>query len=98
MTESLQKQRREKDPEAEKVFDTYLESLSTVIASLIALFDPEVIGIGGGVSGAGEFLLAPLRQRVREKNFFKKEYEIVRAEHGNTAGMSGAATLAKVGY
>lgn len=89
---------REKDPVAEKVFDTYLESLATVIASLIALFDPEVIGIGGGVSGAGEFLLAPLRQRVKEKNFFKKEYEIVRAEHGNTAGMIGAATLAKVGY
>lgn len=86
---------RENDPTCLQIIDAYVEHLSSALASYIALLDPEIIGLGGGVSHAGEFLLEPLRKRVREKNFFRAFYPIEQARFGNTAGMRGAAFLAK---
>ena len=78
---------------AVKIFDEYLDHLSQGIASLADIFDPEVVALGGGVSLAGDFLYEPLRKLVKEKNFFKVEYEIVPAVMGNDAGTIGAAML-----
>lgn len=76
-----------------EIFDRYVDSLSTAIASCINLLDPEVIALGGGVSHAGDFLFEPLRALVRKKSFFKVDYKIVPAELGNDAGILGAAML-----
>ena len=53
---------KEGDETAKAVFDQYIDSLSSACASIYNLLDPEVIAIGGGVCGAGEFLFAPLRE------------------------------------
>ena len=74
-----------------EIFEEYIENLSSAIASLTALLDPEIIAIGGGVSLAGDFLFNPLREKVRQKSFFKYPYNIVPAKLGNDAGMIGAA-------
>ena len=79
------------DEAALRVFERYVEYLSTAIASVISLLDPQVVALGGGISLAGEFLFEPLRQKVQEKAFFSHTYKIIPAVMGNDAGMIGAA-------
>ena len=81
------------DETAKAVFDRYIDSLSSACASIYNLLDPEVIAIGGGVCGAGEFLFAPLRERTTGKCFYKTHGKLIPAELGNDAGMIGAAML-----
>ncbi|MBR2001186.1 MAG: ROK family protein [Firmicutes bacterium] len=81
------------DPVAVKIFDEYIDCLAQGIASLADILDPEVVALGGGVSLAGDFLYEPLRKLVKEKNFFKVEYDVVPAVMGNDAGTIGAAML-----
>ena len=86
---------KEGDEAAKAVFDQYIDSLSSACASIYNLLDPEVIAIGGGVCGAGEFLFAPLREQTTGKCFYKTHGKLVPAELGNDAGMIGAAMLHK---
>jgi glucokinase len=61
--------------------------------------DPEVVVIGGGVSAAGELLLAPIRKAYLEHlpaRGFRPELKLVAAELVNDAGVVGAADLARV--
>ena len=86
---------KEGDETAKTVFDQYIDSLSSACASIYNLLDPEVIAIGGGVCGAGEYLFAPLREKTTGKSFYKTHGKLVPAELGNDAGMIGAAMLHK---
>ena len=66
------------------------------IANAINTFDPDVVVIGGGVSAAGELLLAPAREEARRFTLtgVGTRTEIRRARYGPTAGVRGAALLA----
>ena len=86
---------KEGDETAKAVFDTYVDHLGSACISTIHLLDPEVIAIGGGVCGAGEFLFEPLRKNVAEKCYFSDFGDIVPAMMGNDAGMIGAAMLGR---
>ena len=69
--------------------------LGIACASLINIFDPEMVVIGGGVANAGEILFKPLRQVVKA-SIMKHPYRkplIVRAKLGEDAGLLGAAAL-----
>lgn len=82
------------DPAAKKVFRTYLEHLACACASIFNLLDPEVLAIGGGVCGAGEYLFEPLQQMVTDRCFYHENRgKLVPAVLGNDAGMIGAAML-----
>ncbi len=83
------------DAIAADIFERYVDQLGSALVSCINLLDPEVIAIGGGVSHAGEFLFAPLRENVRKKCFFEEFGKIVPAQLGNDAGIIGAAMLAR---
>ena len=78
---------------AVKVFGSYVDDLGSYLASIVNLLDPERIAIGGGVCGAGSFLLDPLRVNVAEKCFFETCPEIVVASAGNDAGIIGACLI-----
>jgi len=68
------------------------------IATLTAVLDPAVVVIGGGVSEAGDLLLEPIRTHFRANltgRRYRPELEIRKAALGNTAGMVGAADLAR---
>lgn len=79
------------DEDCYEIWDEYLNCLSEALASYINLYDPERIAIGGGLSGAGDFLIKPLNKRAAEKCFFKDNPpEIVCAMLGNDAGILGA--------
>ena len=81
------------DPAAKEVFDRYVEHLSAACASIFNMLDPEVLAIGGGLCGAGEFLFGPLQDKVTEKCFYSERGAVVPAVMGNDAGVVGAAML-----
>jgi glucokinase len=86
---------KEGDAVALDIFNTYVDTLSSAITSVVSLLDPEVVALGGGVSLAGDFLFNPVRELVKQKSFFKIYHEVVPAQLGNKAGIIGAAMLAK---
>ena len=72
--------------------------LGVGIANLAAAVDPGTFVIGGGLSEAGELLLAPARDAFQHQltgRRYRPEAAIVQAELGNTAGFVGAADLAR---
>ena len=70
--------------------------LGVAIASLVNIFNPQAVVIGGGVIAAGELLLAPAREEMRRRALppSRDEVRIVAARFGVEAGMIGAAALA----
>lgn len=91
---------RKGDKAATEVVNEYLGYLACGIANILNVFQPEVLCIGGGVSGEKENLLRPLIPLI-EKEIYTKDKKLrtdVRiAELGNDAGIIGAAaaSLAK---
>ncbi len=84
------------DIDAREVVDWYLKYLSCGIANLANVFRPEVIMIGGGVSGQGDKLIVPLQRLVDKELFGGTDYapvKIVKASLGSKAGAYGAAAL-----
>lgn len=70
--------------------------LGTGFASLINIFNPDVIAIGGGMSRMGRMLLEPA-YITAQKRSFAKAYETVRftlAQLGQNSGVLGAAVYA----
>jgi glucokinase len=68
------------------------------IANLVAVLDPEVVVVGGGLAEAGELLLAPVRERFGELVLapeHRPPVRIVAAELGERAGAIGARLLAQ---
>ena len=88
---------RKGDKAATEVVNEYLGYLACGIANILNVFQPEVLCIGGGVSGERENLLRPLLPLI-EKEIYSKDGKLhtdVRiAELGNDAGIIGAAAVA----
>lgn len=72
--------------------------LGTGLANLASAFDPGAFVIGGGVSAAGDMLLAPAREAFKRQlpgRGYRPMARIVGAQLGNEAGLVGAADLAR---
>ena len=82
------------DPVASAVWRETVDVLADGLLTAQALFDPEVVVIGGGLAEADEVLLAPLRSALRERLTFHREPRLVRAALGDEAGCLGAGLLA----
>ena len=84
------------DALAREVMEEHWDYLSTGIISIIHIFSPQTVVIGGGISEAGEFYLDELRKRVfaRAMAVCSEETRIGGATLGNRAGCLGAAGLA----
>jgi len=83
------------DQAAAVVWDRALDALARALATYTSLLAPELIVIGGGLSGAGEVLLDPLRRRLRELLVWQREPRIVAALLGENAACLGAGLLAR---
>jgi glucokinase len=79
------------------IVDEYAQHLSMGICAILNILDPDVIAIGGGLSGAGDFLLEKIIKASEGKGIFENQkYADIRlAKSGNDAGLIGAAMLAK---
>lgn len=90
---------RQGDLVACKVLSTYQDYLVVGLLNLINSFQPDMIVIGGGISKAGELLLAPVREEISKLVYTrddKVQTRLVQAKLGNEAGIIGAALLQKV--
>ena len=76
---------------AEKALNISLGYVSSMIAILMHVFEPEVVVIGGGMSNAGAFITNIIEKHLKEKIFMTKTFpKIVIAKLKNDAGIIGA--------
>ena len=88
--------RRLGDAAASEVVDEYIKYLASGIASMINIFQPEVLSIGGGISNEGQYLLDLVTPLVREQQYgtgLVPMTDIRIAKLRNDAGIIGAAVL-----
>jgi glucokinase len=86
----------EGEPRAISILDGIGRHLGAGIGSLVNIFNPELVVIGGGFAAAGDFILDPAREIVAREGLAGagKRLRIVRAELGTSAGLIGAALVA----
>ena len=87
---------REGEPRAIEILDGIGRHLGAGIGTLVNIFNPELVVIGGGFAAAGDFILDPAREIVAREGLAGagKRVRIVRAELGTAAGLIGAALVA----
>jgi glucokinase len=83
------------DESARRVLDRSLKYLTAAVVSLLHIFDPEVLIVGGNIAVAGEPLLAPLRSAVAQqtRRMLGREVPIVLQTVTGYGGVLGAAGL-----
>lgn len=81
------------DTSAKEVVERYLNYVADGITSIINIFQPERIVIGGGISKEGDYILKPVTEYVHkyEYNQLLQRAEIKMATLFNDAGIIGAA-------
>jgi glucokinase len=86
----------EGDGKAQGVLRSIGEKLGAGIGSLVNVFNPDLVVIGGGFAAAGDWLLEPAREVTRWQALRPAgdRVRIVRAELGTAAGLIGAAFIA----
>lgn len=86
---------KEGNPAAVQAMEEHWNYLAHGIASMINLFAPQRVVVGGGISEAGDFYLEKLREGVRRQmmSVCGGDTELVAATLGNRAGCMGAAGL-----
>jgi glucokinase len=69
--------------------------LGVLLGSAVNLLDIRKIVVGGGVSGAGDFILGPARQALKKYVMpgLQDGLEIIVESHGNDVALAGAAQL-----
>ena len=86
------------DPAGTRVVDQYIGYIACGLVSIINIFQPQYICIGGGICNEGDTLMIPLKEKVY-RNIYNRNAQpedqtvILRAALGNDAGIIGAALL-----
>ena len=88
------------DMVSNEIIDSALEYLGIGIANIMAMFDPSMIIIGGGVSNAGDVIFNKIKEVVKRRSFkvMVDNCEILHAKLGTDAGVLGAVSLALLEY
>lgn len=86
-------EREKENPIINEILEDYIGKLTTGIANLIDLFEPEAVCIGGGFMYYQDLLLPLLKENLKNNKTFNKGNlpEITIAKMGNDAGIIGAA-------
>ncbi len=84
------------DSVAQAVVDQYISYIADGVVSMVNIFEPEILVIGGGISAEGEYLMAPIRKHVAEYAYSKglPQTDLRIASLANDAGIIGAAMAA----
>ncbi|QWW20518.1 ROK family protein [Schaalia sp. 19OD2882] len=84
------------DPLADEVWATAAKALALELAHLTLSVDPERFVIGGGLSRAGDTLLAPVRSELDALLAWRDAPSVTAAQLGEEAGRWGALALASM--
>ncbi|WP_142825904.1 ROK family protein [Planococcus soli] len=84
---------KSKDSKALFLFEGWIDDLTTGLQSLVHLFNPEMIVIGGGISAQGNVLQEAIESSLKKKIMpnHQKHLQIKMAEHDNKSNLLGAA-------
>jgi glucokinase len=87
------------DEAARDVLGLIGRRLGVGLSSLVNVFNPDVVVIGGGVVAAGELVLEPARAELLARGLppARDHVRVVPARFGEESGMLGAALLARDG-
>lgn len=90
---------KEGDELAKRVFEEAGFWLGLGVANIINILNPKVVVLGGGVIGAGELILEPVRRIALERAIpqLASIVEIVPAQLGDDVGLFGASAVALQG-
>ncbi|CAN5788178.1 hypothetical protein BH18ACT7_BH18ACT7_18380 [soil metagenome] len=83
------------DPVAVELLRRAGRLVGETLAALVNFFNPSMVLLGGGVSDAGDVLLAAIRQAVfrRSLPLATRDLRIARAQLGDRAGLMGAGFM-----
>lgn len=86
------------DAIAQEIWQNAGHYIGTAIANSIVSFSPKRVVISGGVSAAGELLLAPIRETIKKRVRLVPldDIKVVAGELGNDAGVLGMAKWASL--
>ena len=84
---------RNGQPKAQAALQRYIEQLARSLASVINLLDPHVIVLGGGLSNIDELYPGVVRHWQKHVFSDRVNTRLVRARHGDSSGVRGAAWL-----
>jgi glucokinase len=84
------------DEAAQAAISEAAHYLGIAIGNIVNALNPDLVVIGGGLAGAGETILGPIRAATMPNILppLRKHVRIVRAKLGNSAGVIGAASWA----
>jgi glucokinase len=84
------------DALAIEVFSGAASALGVGVVNVVNIFNPDAVVLGGGVTQAGDRLLAPVRALVRERSMpvSRENVRVLLVELGDDAGMYGALAIA----
>lgn len=85
------------DAAAKTVVDNYIRYVADGLVSILNIFQPERICVGGGISKEGDYLMDPLKELVYKDDFNRHMPKTVieTASLFNDAGIIGAALAAR---
>ncbi len=89
---------KKRDALSIEAFERAGSFLGQGIASMLHLFNPSVIVLGGGITKAGDFLLKPFRQSLESEIMspaYLREIKIEIAKLGDQVVLIGALALAR---
>lgn len=94
--EIIAEEAKKGDRAAKEVFSEIGFYIGIGVSNIIALFDPDIVVISGGISRAGRILFDPIRKTLAQKVFGVqyRTYKIVPAKLGDDAGILGAVSFA----
>jgi glucokinase len=84
------------DKAAQAVLDEFINMAGHAVGSLITVYRPEKVIIGGGLCNEGDFFITPLYEAAKQRYFgsgLMPMPPFVKARLGNDAGIIGAAML-----
>ncbi|MFC4081905.1 ROK family protein [Amycolatopsis samaneae] len=85
---------RDGDALAAAVVSEAVDGLVHGLRTLVTLLGPEAVVLGGGLFAAGEFVVAPVRERLAASLTFQRMPDLRVAKLGPEAGRLGAGLLA----
>jgi glucokinase-like ROK family protein len=83
------------DPASIELLQRCGHSVGLMLAAMVNFFNPSLIVVGGGVAGAGDILLASLRQVVYRRSLplATRTLDLRRSSLGDDAGVTGVAAM-----
>jgi len=81
------------DPQAKASLDRYVGRLARALASVINVLDPDAVVLGGGMSNMEMLYSAVPAQWSRFVFSDRVDTRLLRAAHGDSSGVRGAAWL-----